>query len=213
MPLHQKETLADGLVLGIWKIEESEEQFQHILTPMEFSAACGQVHAPGRRLERCAVRALLRVLTGIQSEIKYEECGRPFIERQACRLSISHTKGWAAIALHPSRLPGIDIEHPSPRILRVREHVFNPSEMESLTEQAGPQDEEVFSTLYWCAKEAVFKIIGKAVYDYRHGINIPPFPKAKEGVFPVETPGYQENRVLTVSYKIEKDFVLAWSLR
>lgn len=212
MPLYQKEIFSDKLLLGIWKIEESEEYFQQMLLSEEFVDACSSISSHERRIERCAVRLLLRIMTGKYLKIYYSEEGKPYFQENNLKVSISHAKGFAAIALHPSNEIGIDIERPSSRIIKVRERVFSASEI-SMVSFVDKRKEELYSTVYWCAKETVFKIVGNAVSDYRHTIFIPPFHLEGEGAFLVKMPYYNKVSSLTVSYRIYEDFILAWSVK
>lgn len=212
MPLFLKKTWSDDLCVGIWKIEEPEIFFQERLQPAEFADACRSIHAPGRRLERCAVRLLLRELTGKCMKILYTEKGKPYLEDNSFNISITHTNGYAAIALHPAHETGIDIEKPASRILKIREHVFSQPEINRIN-SLDVQKQILYSTLYWCAKETVFKIVGNDVYDYKHTIMVPPFQIKKEGTFPLKMPCSEKESSLDISYKIYEDFILTWCVR
>ena len=67
--------------------------------------------AAHRRLEWLAVRVLLYTLSGEEKEIAYHPSGKPYLADDSASISISHTKGYVAVALGlPGREVGVDIE-------------------------------------------------------------------------------------------------------
>jgi 4'-phosphopantetheinyl transferase len=63
-------------------------------------------------LEWLASRLLIQHLLGCQPSIIYSATGQPSIENHCTYLSISHTKGFAAVVTSPVKPTGIDIEYP-----------------------------------------------------------------------------------------------------
>lgn len=210
MPLYQT-IKNDGLHIGIWNITETVTDFSHLLTAEELSEACEVYHSEKRKLERCAVRALLFAMTGQHLLINYRKNKSPFLQNKAYNISISHTKGFAVIALHPTMRPGIDIEYPSKRILKVRNHVFNFLEIQQ-TSLGSPEEQEIKSTLYWCAKETAFKIIGDDVYNYKQTLSVQPFnyKEKNELIVHIHTEKAPTHQPLLVHYKLSPDFILTW---
>ena len=88
--------------LGLWKIEESVDDF-YSLYPLERFRLYVESHlkSESRKREFLAVRALLAsMLPGNVVDIDYNEAGKPFIKDY--KLSISHTRGYAAVILCPT---------------------------------------------------------------------------------------------------------------
>ena len=53
-----------------------------------------------RRAEWLAVRLLVKELFGSECEVAYHPTGRPYLKHGTAHISISHTKGFAAVAYH-----------------------------------------------------------------------------------------------------------------
>lgn len=102
----------DNSEIGLWKISEELEELEHLadLTLPDWITYSG-ISALHRKKEWLATRALLNELTGERNLIKYHQDGRPYLDHSKYLISISHTTGFAAIMLHESFLPGIDIEN------------------------------------------------------------------------------------------------------
>lgn len=210
MPLHKILNTEEGVQIGIWKIDETEKDFASLLPAVCMTEATQGITSEKRKSERWAVRALFQALTGAIPEIIYKEDGSPRLKNGKYNISISHTNGFAALALHPHRKPGIDIERLRSRILRVKNHVFSAEEIKQLA--ANDEKEEILSsTLYWCAKETAFKMIGSPVYDYKQELFIPPFAQRQEGEFILRNCSGQPPAILPISYQITPDYVLTWS--
>jgi len=64
-------------------------------------------------------------------------------------------------------------------------------------------------TLYWSAKEALFKISSQDTLNFKEEIKISPFPLREEGDFTANIKG--ESYSFSMKYLIEKDFVLVWT--
>lgn len=72
-----------------------------------------------------------------------------------CNISISHSHRYA-VAMTSSQPCGIDIQRIDSQILRVRERIATPSEID-LAQNALPQSAEASLTLLWTVKEAIKK--------------------------------------------------------
>ena len=158
----------------IWKITESEEELLAQLShPELFADKIQRLKAGSRRmLEVLAVRrALKELLYGEEREVLYTEDGAPYLEGGPY-LSISHTDGYAAVIT--SDVPtGIDIERIGQRVQKVVSHFLRREEQVVLnlaTEncQLPAINYQLCLHLAWSAKEAAFKILGKAFYDLQN---------------------------------------------
>lgn len=139
--LIRKERIAGDVLLGVWRIE-----------PQEGMTA--------RESERHAVRSLLAEL--LQSEdyiLEHNADGKPLLTfaQSPLQVSISHTKGYAAVLLSPTSVLGIDIERKSPRVKRVAERFLRDDELESL--HSNTSVAEYLS--FWCCKEALYKMFSE----------------------------------------------------
>lgn len=103
MPLLMKHT---GPLWGIWKIEESSEVLLSLLRNREeYLPQLELIRAEQRRREWLACRVLLQELTGGPACIAYRPNGAPYLSGSSLHISISHTKGYAAVLLQDRPAP------------------------------------------------------------------------------------------------------------
>ena len=145
-------------------------------------------------MEWLSVRVLLYSMLQEDKEIVYSSEGKPFLSDHSFYISISHTKGYVAVALSSLNSVGIDIEQYGQRVHRVSDRYIRP-------------DEQV---LYWSAKETIFKRMENADADFRK-LRLAHFIPQVEGTFQVQEFATQQQKLYTVGYRIEPDFVLTWT--
>lgn len=155
-----------------------------------------------REAEQSAVCWCLRRL-GCTAGYKHNENGAPYIvSPTSIRVSISHSKRWAGVAVDSIESPrfGIDIEATDrPQLLKVLPRVVNEEE---LTVSRIIEDG---ATKAWTAKEAVFKALGETGVDFKHDIRLEgkEFEKAvyipEKIVFKLKYAKLSENDLLCVA--------------
>ena len=118
-----------GPLWGIWKIEESSEVLLSLLRNREeYLPQLELIRTEQRRREWLACRVLLQELTGGPVCVAYRPNGAPYLSGSSLHISISHTKGYAAVLLQNRPAAGIDIEYHSGRVSRIRSRFMNPEE-------------------------------------------------------------------------------------
>lgn len=95
----------------------------------------------------------LQELTGGSALIAYHPNGAPYLSGSSLHISISHTKGYAAVLLQDHPAAGIDIEYRSERVSRIRSRFMNPEEEAGIDKEY----ETEHLLLHWCAKETLLK--------------------------------------------------------
>ena len=111
-----------------------------------------------------------------------------------------------AVALSSLNSVGIDIEQYGQRVHRVSDRYIRPDEqVESYQE-----DLTWGLLLYWSAKETIFKRMENADADFRK-LRLAHFILQVEGTFQVQEFATQQQKLYTVGYRIEPDFVLTWT--
>lgn len=105
--------------------------------------------------EHDAVMRLIRRHFGTDAELLHDRDGAPSVEGFSGHISISHCRGLAALAIHPTMRIGIDIEQPRTQLAAVRHKYLTPAEAAALT----TIDDMLWA---WTAKEAVYKAAGTA---------------------------------------------------
>ena len=205
MPLLMKHT---GPLWGIWKIEEPSEVLLALLqNRKEYLPQLELIRTEQRRREWLASRVLLQELTGGSALIAYHPNGAPYLSGSSLHISISHTKGYAAVLLQDHPAAGIDIEYRSERVSRIRSRFMNTEEEAGIDKEY----ETEHLLLHWCAKETLFKMVGYEEVDFLRHLHVCPFPYAEKGSFTVYETRTGERTVYRLNYLVTPDFVLTRS--
>ena len=199
----------NGIQWAVWKMEESLDVLL-LLLPGARRAFCEQelnrFVSERRKMEWLSVRVLLYSMLQEDKEIGYSPEGKPYLTDHSFFISISHTKGYVAVALSSLNSVGIDIEQYGQRVHRVSDRYIRPDEqVESYQE-----DLTWGLLLYWSAKETIFKRMENADADFRK-LRLAHFIPQVEGTFQVQELVTQQQKLYTVGYRIEPDFVLTWT--
>lgn len=164
----------NGASCGIWRVTETAEKLRSLLTEKSFTKEFFNYKSPARQLEYLAVRVLLRELLGKECRVLHHESGKPYLEYSLCRISISHTKGFVAVIIHPEKEVGIDIEYHSDRVKKVVGRFISSDEMSVIERKVSDITDndtvEEFRInmylLFWSAKETMFKMINSSEVDF-----------------------------------------------
>ena len=139
--------------LGLWHISETAETM--LARHPSLTEEVGQYHNEARKQERIAVYELLFLMTGDDSiRLAHDSSGRPIIP--GWQVSISHTRGYAAVILARQGRVGVDIEYRSNRVSRIASRFLRDDE------QATMPDEQL---LFWCAKETTYKYFSEQALE------------------------------------------------
>ena len=153
--------------IGIWKMDESAEELRAMLpeaTWEELLALDGnpRLSSDARQKEWMTSRLLVKELIGQTCGITHDTSGAPRLADSSLHISISHTRGYAAIILSDMQRTGIDIEYTSDRVRKIRSRFLSPEE-ESFID---PQTDTQQLLICWCAKETLYK------YARRRGLDL-----------------------------------------
>lgn len=211
---------SDGAVFAIWKVEETGGELRAMLgDSLPYDAELSALRAESRRTEYLAVRVLLKALCGEEKQVGHFPSGKPFLTDQSYRLSISHTRGYVAVALHPSAEVGVDIEQVADRVLRIAGRFMCAEELDGETEAVkGFAGDSRTSTLYymllhWSAKETLYKLMGEEEVDFREHLRIMPFHLQQQGDFVAGAYKSFPPASYQVCYMVHPDFVCTWSVQ
>lgn len=151
--------LGDDVNLGIWAIEETVEQlFEQYPHLKDLKVYLDEKYKnEGRKKEILAVRALLYEMTHEESSkrISHEPSGKPLLKGYF--ISISHTKGYAAVIMSKTRNVAVDIEYVSDRVSKIVDKFIRSDEDSSTIE---------VQLKNWCAKETVYKYFSEEDLQY-----------------------------------------------
>jgi len=205
MPLIIKEQINCGTQLGIWKKEENPEALKDVFPlKAEEKEQFNRITHPNRQAEWLISRILLTELLGSRKIIEYNENKKPEITNSPFRISISHSKNFVAILISETIVPGIDIEHISDRVNKVKHKFLSEDELTW-------SDSNAQMTACWGAKEAVFKIYEKEL-DFKD-IRIEPFVVTGDGGrFNATVIKNGINKLFTIRYRMIEDDMLTYTL-
>lgn len=204
MPLFLKETTP---LWGIWKIEESASDLLSLLDRKEWYLPFLQKYREeGRRKEWLAVRVLLKTLLGREVRIGYLEHGAPYLPGERLHISITHTRGYAAVLVSEKPFPGIDIEYISERVKKISRRFMSETELG----QIDPASETVHLLLHWSGKETLFKALQEQEVDFRGDLHIRPFLCSASGTFEAYETRTLARREYVVSYRVTDEYVVTY---
>lgn len=200
MPLFLDE-INEHYRLGIWKMEENE---QELLTILEKTELFIPYSLAGKRIEYLSVRVLAKHMGLCPDAIGHHPSGKPYLTDRDTTISISHTKGYAAILLSELPNTGVDIEQKGLKILKVRNKFIRPDEAINIPTD---EDAEIQSLLlHWSAKESLFKSIPDEGVDFIRELQITDFKyPLKQGMF--HATAIRTGVNFQVDYRIYDDFV------
>lgn len=192
--------------IGIWQITEPADALLDLLDKNEADLLRSMNLAESRLLEKAAIRVLLAQLAGNEAKIAYRDNGKPYLESHSLGISISHTKGYAAILLADSNHLGIDIEYVSDRVNRIRSRFI------SNEEYINQQDETMHLLLHWSAKETMYKALSMDKIDLKNDFRISRFEPAESGTFLGQENFSQKKLCFQIQYITSADYVLTYTM-
>lgn len=163
MPLRFARKEKNAFFTGLWITAETEEWFLRRLGN-GISAEMEAGFPPVRRLEALSTRYLLHVLSGLpeRAPCVKDLFGKPYLEGQETRISISHSGPLAAIILSPDAV-GVDVQQWDPRMERLAPRFCHEEEILF----AHGKDSLQMQHVLWGAKEAMYKAHGRKRLDFR----------------------------------------------
>jgi 4'-phosphopantetheinyl transferase len=207
--LIRKEHTENGALLGIWKMDESKEELLQLfpthLRP-KANSHLNTIRSERRSIEWLATRAMLFNLLGKEQIILNRVNGSPYLADEKYRISISHTKEYAAMLLHETAAVGIDIETFSERVVKIAEKFISDKEY------IDPSHKVEHQLLHWSAKESLFKLMNEEGIDFKQHLHIEPFIPQISGIMTASETKTAEKRNFTIHYEVHPKYVLTWSI-
>ncbi len=199
-----------GVSLGLWQMDESPEQlfdlYPHLL-PYR-SSLDDKYKNDGRKLEFLAIRALMYEMLRVNGASKgllshagdftHNGQGKPLF--RGYHVSISHTKGYAALILSKKSEVAVDIEYMSDRVERIASKFLRKDE------RADSLDAKL---VHWCAKETVFKLFSEENLLFEN-MRVKPFDTMADWACDVEN--LKSGKTARVDFELAMDFVLTYSM-
>jgi len=167
--------------VGVWQITETEEELRSLSSvPSDEMEEISYIKSESLRKQKLAVRCLLDALFEEKVYLSHHDNGKPYIENSAMNISITHTNRYVAVILNSTDEVGIDCESLDRDFSGVRKKALSEDEIEEVDEIDEDQRNEQLA-IYWCAKEAVYKMISQYGVDFAEQIEIDDFRMRGEG--------------------------------
>lgn len=183
-----------GTRLGVWRMDEALEDL-----PRPCGRDFSDIRSERRQREILTTYCLLEAMTGRDDlEISHAKSGKPIID--GLEVSLSHTKGWAAMIVSGDRAVGVDIEYFSDRVNKVAGRFIRPDEQ---------SDKLSYRLINWSAKETVYKLLHDEhlmYFDMRLG----KLSDDNSGEVAVED--LKCGGSVAVRYVLNGDYVLTWAV-
>lgn len=207
MPIYRTYKQGD-LTVGVWKVDESVEQLRSMFHDFSiYAEGYSRFSSESRKREWLAVRVLLKELCGGEKGIAYHPSGKPYLADGSMHVSFSHTRGYVAVALHPSSEVGVDIEQYGVRVQKVASRFVREDERVSI--ESG--DEIYGLLLHWSAKETMFKLMEEEAVDFIKHLQILPFEPKESGIFEANEKRSGRDRKFLIHYDTHPDYVLTFA--
>lgn len=164
--------------VGVWKITESEAELRTMtFIPSDELEEISYIKNESLRKQRLAVRALLDAMFEEKVYLSHHDNGKPYIENNAINISITHTDQYVAVILNEEDEVGIDCESLNRDFSAVEKKALSDEEIGDLEDEQ--KNEQL--AIYWCAKEAIFKLTSQYDVDFAEQIQIDGFRYRNEG--------------------------------
>lgn len=176
MPLISPVIYDDGTKLYLWRVTESCDDLLSMCASSGIDVAgCMGYKAVSRQVEYMVERLLLAEVFGRAVELLHNDDGAPRVD--CCKhISISHTPGLIGVAANERAAIGIDIEHRSNRVLRVRNKFLDDDELCRIA-----SDDVDANLVAWTAKEAMYKVVPQAGVGLRDDLHVSRFTIGIDG--------------------------------
>lgn len=202
MPVFFQHQINEHTRLGVWKIEETEDFFKGNVPQHR------EVTHLHKRLQHLAGRFLLQYLFPDfpYKLIQIADTRKPFLPDERYHFSISHCGDYAAAIVSSKNRVGVDVEEPVEKILTIQNKFLSNKEREQFLSELQTPDFR-HPTLFWSAKESVFKWYGNGGVDFRQHIQLFNLQEEKQTIDCFFAKNESE---LVVHYRHFDGLVLAW---
>lgn len=196
----------DGGQIGIWQLTESSDELLAYFSPEEpVDSDYLKYSYEKRKVEWLATRVLLKQMLGAEFKITYSESGKPILTHSNYKfLSISHSREFVTVYIHPDCELGIDLECISRNYNSIERRYLSDAEL------VQTNADSVLQCLYWCAKEAIFKLVPDEGIEFREHIQISPFNPESDNHFTARFTFGSIPKVYTLYFQIFENHCIVW---
>jgi phosphopantetheinyl transferase len=211
MPLFYQHTINAFSKLAIWHIEE-DEAFFLASVPLQ-----NDITHPHKRLQHLAGRYLLHYLFPDfpNEEILIASTKKPFLPDEQYHFSISHCGDFAAAIVSKTERVGIDIELETEKVAKIAPKFLNNHEqlqVDNWQINILPSTNNYqLPTLFWSAKETIFKWWGNGGVDFKQHIHLSIDHFTSKGVIKSWFSKVNPSQSLTIQYQFFNKLCLTFT--
>jgi phosphopantetheinyl transferase len=204
MPLFKTIPITDGWI-SIWQILETPQELLCYFTAQELDREeFKKFTFEKRKTEWLATRALLKELIGNSFTISYTDSGKPLLDHTVYKhISITHSREFVAVFIHQNKEIGIDIESQNRNYAPILKKYLSEPELCHIKE-----DNSV-PCLYWCAKEALFKMVEEQGIDFKKQFEIVPCDPDQQSLL-ARYISEQQTKTYRLHYISLNDHFMVW---
>ena len=207
MGIVMKKYMHDDCLLGMWEITEDFFTLYEMLDlSSDEIASLNSFKSYNRKLEWLSVRVLLAEMTTPGIKIYYNGNRKPFLTDSSYNISISHSNRLTSILLSKIHRVGLDLEFVSGKIASLAGKFLTQAEEEALSKKS----RRYHVYIYWCAKEALYKICNKQNINFREDIIIDPFVPEKQGVLTGRVSNDTIREFFELNYFRYRNYTIVW---
>lgn len=174
MPIIKIEKVNPQAAIGLWKIDESEKElFQLMALDPVLQLPTLDISNAIKKREWMAGRLVLKALVEFM-ELDYQgiykdDVGKPHLNVHPHHISLTHSYPWVGAVMCEKSAVGIDLEQPKEKLKRIAYKFLNELEIQEANNDVGKL------CVYWCAKEALYKLKGEKGIIFKENLSISPF--------------------------------------
>lgn len=205
MPQFKTITIPGGLI-GVWQLTESSTDLTPHFSPEELADPAFQQYThEKRKVEWLAIRCLIKQMIGSDFLISYTETGKPIINHIKFKhLSISHSRDFATVFIHEHLDVGLDIENMTRNYNSIEKRYLSEEELIMVNKNTK------LHCLYWCAKEAIFKLVPNEGVEFKQQILISSFNPELEDHFLAKYRSESMELIYQLHFQIFSGYCLVW---
>lgn len=159
-----------------------------------------------RKCEFLSIRKTIQRIYDENEYIAYSSNGKPNLAISGHKISISHSKGLLGILIHPTFEVGIDLQHQTPKIIKIHKRFMSPKELEN------SKGDEWQLLTHWCAKEALYKYYSKGNVEFSTNLFLKPFTLHKKGEMMGEILMPDMKKEIPLGYEIIDDTMVVFTM-
>ena len=199
MPLINISKITTNKAFGIWKINESLNEINHLNKNENLNIDNRIIEKKFKEkvAARMVVKKICENLKLNYYGIKKNKAGKPFLIKNNAKISISHSYPFAVALINTKNLCGIDIEKIREKVLKINPKFLNEDERKLVGNSRKK------NTIFWCCKEALFKTSNKQKISFIDDINL---KEKKKNII-----GKIKGEKFKLSIKEIEDFIIAYT--